>query len=1691
MKRRFHRLPAVILTASLCVPALPAASMQAANANAENAYWTEEESVPVVTISSKDRLINFNDGWKFNLGDSSTAHETDFNDSSWDNITLPHDFSIFQDFTTSGEGESGFLPGGTGWYRKSFTVPKALDGKTIVLNFDGVYKDTNVYVNGESIGEHHYGYTSFAFDLTDKLICDGKTQNLIAVKADHQLPSSRWYSGSGIFRDVSLIVTNPVHVARYGTFVTTPNLKDSDGTDGTVNIAVEVQNDSDAAADVTVRNTVYKKDGTKVGSSAQTTASVPAGETQTAETSIAITSPDLWSTETPNLYYVQTEILKGSDVIDTYDTEFGFKWFEFVDNQGFYLNGDALKINGVCMHHDQGALGSAAYYDAIYRQMSTMKNMGVNTIRITHNPGSEVLVDICNELGLLVIEEFFDGWAWPKNGNSNDFAKHFNANLTEDNQIIDGNPEMTWAEFVLKSTVKRGRNDASIILWSLGNEINEGCGSNGPWDALADNLIRWTKELDETHPVTSGSNRRSLSAQGDTGVPIVNQKIYEAGGVPGYNYVDLNSMNALHQRYPVMLWSETVSPNNSRGIYTTQTSQANADGKYHLTSYDTSCVGWGKTAHASMYPTLTTDWIAGECVWTGFDYIGEPTPWNPTSPGASALGAAPNSSYFGIVETSGFPKDTYYLYRSQWNQTANTLHLVTAWDPDNMMETNGKTPVWIYSNAAKVELYRNGVKIGTATRKDPAQTTSPMGHVHYEYTTESNNPDLCATTSGTGDTSLYSVFNVAFESGTISAKAFDEDGNDITNTCEGNASVSTPGKASQLVAYSNKESIAADGSSLAYITVDVKDANGNLKTTAGNTIRFTLEGQGEIMGVDNGDQATVDKYQQQSVLFGPKSAAIKAYAGKALVIVRSTRQAGGFTLKAEANNLTGSSVTVNTTSLTDGAPQMTDYKLSKHCYVPTGASAITLPSSVKASFTDGSSKNIPIKMENYDKAQLAEKGNFRINGSFEHEGQTFSFYITVHVYDPIGGVDGFALYTKPGLVPALPSLAMAYDINENEFEEYPVKWDTSSLTEESISEAGNVAVVQGTVDVIGKTFVTQATIRAAEGEDPTQSNVATARDHLVDNGPYNDSLVSVTDGDRTDGDHGGSNRWTTWKNRESEEPCKDISISMDWATATMTDRINLFYYKESGNTSVLPTSVKFEYALSSNYDEDANTLTANEWFEISYAEPTDVEGFAGADRVVAKSYQLNEAINPQALRITFEHPAKSFIGLTEIEVIGTTYSYYPKTSAALTSAKFKDTVIAASLEENGTYQTNAGVPQRIEFDNPNNASLTFIYTNEDHTAAKVIAHSEDGNDTKSYNFTFTDVPTEESKQNLQEKLDSYEQATAEIEDSLKDLESFTALKDALAQISKDVHTMTESELQSSLTDLQAQYKQFYQKAIETKLNEYRSLNAAKYTAESYQQLKKVMDEIDLSKIGDLSETELMQKLNALNDAYAKLKSAALESLEAKLKEFKAIDGSKYTPESYAPFKKLLDEIAQLNLNDLSETELTEKLNALTAAFGNLKQASAPSGEEKPTDSVIFKNVKYQIISDNAAAAISLDNTKAKNIVIQASVTINNKKYNVTQIAANAFKSGKNSLKTVTIGKNVKTIGKNAFNGCKKITKITFKGTALKPCKKNAFKGTKKGVKVIAPKKIAKSKRKNFLKNLTTTGKMKKPKLQYK
>ncbi len=636
MKHRTHmlkRIAALAISAALLLSCAPISTLAADGAT----YYADEETVQLSSATSS-RETDFNSGWKFYLGNNSSAYTQSFDDSSWEDVTLPHDFSISQSFTTSGEAESGFLPGGTGWYRKSFTLAEAEADSTIVINFDGAYSDAYMYVNGTYVGENHYGYTAFAFDITDYVVCDGVTENVIAVKVVNTLPTSRWYSGSGIYRDVTLIVTESVHVAYNGTYVTTPNISSGDGT---VYTEVELDNDSDTAVSVTVKNTVYTSDGETASETAEATATIAAGGTATLTASPVVEDPALWSTDDPNLYFVRTEVYVNGTLTDTYDTEFGFRWFSFDSDNGFYLNGVATKLNGVCMHHDQGALGSAAYYDAMYRQLSIMKDMGVNAIRTSHNPADEDFIDICNELGLLVIEEAFDGWNVSKNGNSNDFAKYFSTTISEDNNILNGNSSMTWAEYAIKSMVKRDRNDPCILMWSLGNEIQEGASTSSSFTTIVSNLITWIQEVDTSHTFTLGDNTRGSNST----LTTVMETIVANGGIAGFNYATSSTLATLHSTYGAILSTETSSAVNSRGIYTTQASSTNADGLYHLTSYDTSAVSWGMTAHESIWNTMTTDYILGEFVWTGFDYIGEPTPWNGTGTGSvSGSGAIPNSS---------------------------------------------------------------------------------------------------------------------------------------------------------------------------------------------------------------------------------------------------------------------------------------------------------------------------------------------------------------------------------------------------------------------------------------------------------------------------------------------------------------------------------------------------------------------------------------------------------------------------------------------------------------------------------------------------------------------------------------------------------------------------------------------------------------------------------------------------------------------------------------------------------------------------------------------------------------------------------------------------------------------------------------------------------------------------------------
>ena len=1321
MKKRMKQLMAVMLSVALCVPAIPGAYGYAATSGTT---FTQEEEIALSGLGS-ERSTLFNDGWKFSLSDPSGAESTSFNDGSWDAVTLPHDFSISQNFTTSGEAESGFLPGGTGWYRKSFTVPSGCDGKSVILSFDGVYQNAYVYVNGKQVGENHYGYTSFAFDISKYLVCDGLTDNVIAVKAVNKLPSSRWYSGSGIYRDVKLIVADQIHVSQNGTQITTPDIEKGVGT---VSAKVKVANSGTSSANITVRNTVYDKKDQKVSESAETTLTVEAGSSAEASTNNVVTNPSLWSLDDPTQYYVRTEILSGGNVIDTYDTAFGFRWYKFTKNTGFSLNGKNVKLNGVCMHHDQGALGSAAYYDAMYRQLSILKDMGVNLIRATHNPYDEDFIDICDELGILVIEEAFDGWELAKNGNSNDFSVYFNKTLTGDNEILDGDTSMTWAEFAIKSMVKRDRNDPSVILWSLGNEIDEGCsGSTANYPTIAENLINWIKEVDTQHPATLGSNRKTTSGN----IAGAMAKVVASGGIAGYNYASSSDLDRLADyNGGVILASETSSATNSRGIYVSTANNQNVDGKLHLTSYDTSKVGWGKTAHDSIWDTVTKDKVAGECVWTGFDYIGEPTPWNGTGTGSSNGNPYPNSSYFGIVETTGFPKDTYYLYRSQWKQDDTTLHLVTAWDSDNMINKSGMTPVWVYSNAAKVELYRNGKKVGTATR---TVHTTDAGHKYYTYTTQSADNSVCTTTSGANSESLYSVFNVAYEKGTISAKAYDESGKEITDF-EGTASVSTPDAPAKLVVSKDKESITADGSSLSYISVDVTDANGNPDTTATNNIRFTLTGDGEIVGVDNGDQATVSKYQQASVLTGTTSANINAYAGKALVIVRSTNKAGNFTVKAESDSLTGGEAVVTTSSASDNnSNAMTSYRMAKHLYAPVGSSNVELPANATASYADGTTKTCKITWKSYDKAALKTVGSFRIEGSFTDGTDTVEVSITAHIYGKIKGAENYSCITKPNTLPELPKTAMTYYADGSPFEAREVTWNLDGITEDTFKNIGDIITINGSVTAFGETYPITASVRVAEPVIDKYDNVATAALHLTDNGPYNDTLAAINDGNRSDNGYSDS-RWSTW-DKKDDSTHEDAVITMDWATAIATNQINLFYFYQPNDhaQSKLPTTVKFEYTLNSGYEN--GEIVSNGWQEITPAgEPEEINDPSLHKWTKGYTYIFAETINPIAIRITFSYTG--FIGLNEAEVMTPTTTYRTNTSAELSGIKIGNTNL--TLGSDDRYEIDESSFDGLSFTNPENASVTVIPVSN--REIKIVSVAEDGKSRRTYSVVLKNVP---------------------------------------------------------------------------------------------------------------------------------------------------------------------------------------------------------------------------------------------------------------------------------------------------------------------------------------------------------------
>ncbi len=779
---------------------------------------------PAAAVAGDRVSINFDRDWRFHLGDVENGETATFDDKSWRQLDVPHDWSIegpFDQRSPAGDG-GGYLDGGIGWYRKTFATPPEAKNRRIWIEFDGAYMDSDVWLNGKHLGRHPYGYTGFYYDLTDAVAPQG--QNVLAVRLNVTQPCSRWYSGAGIFRHVRLLALDPVHVAHWGTYVTTPSVT-ADSAD--VKISTRVENQGAAAVEVQLWSEIIGPDGKALRASAEPPKVVLAagGESTFVET-VSVAKPKLWSPDSPQLYCATSHAMVGGETVDFLTTNFGIRTVEFTKDRGMLINGRHVPVKGVCDHHDLGCLGSAVHRRGIQRQLEILKGMGCNAIRTSHNPPDPALLDLCDAMGFVVMDEAFD--EWKSNKTPHGYGRFFDE----------------WSERDISSMVDRDRNHPSIVLWSIGNEIPEQRARNAY--EMAKRLADICKREDPTRLTTSACNNPGPADRTGYAKPL---------GVVGINY-NIGAYKQIKGKYNLIA-SETSSALSTRDAYGLK---VGSDGKveiqkqfeHQVTSYDLVAPRWGNLAETDLLALMHSPWVAGEFVWTGFDYIGEPTPY----------GWPSRSSYFGIVDLAGFPKDRYYLYRSVWRPEP-LVHLLPHWTWPGL---EGKEiPVWAFTNCDSVELFLNDKSLG-ARKLDR-------------------------------ENSLHVTWSVPYAAGTLRAVAT-KDGKEVARD-----EVRTAGQPKRLLLEPDRAKFNADGEDLSYVAVRVVDDNGLVCPEARNLVRFQLSGPAAIAGVDNGDPTNHESFK------GDKH---KVFHGLGLVVVNAGRTPGKIKLRAEAEGLEGAEVSLET-----------------------------------------------------------------------------------------------------------------------------------------------------------------------------------------------------------------------------------------------------------------------------------------------------------------------------------------------------------------------------------------------------------------------------------------------------------------------------------------------------------------------------------------------------------------------------------------------------------------------------------------------------------------------------------------------------------------------------------------------------------------------------------------------------------
>jgi beta-galactosidase len=773
-----------------------------------------------------ERRVSFDAGWLFSKGDPTGAERSDFADKGWRALDVPHDWAIEGPFDPKISPHQGSLPFfGVAWYRKHFTVPASAKGRYYAVEFDGVMSNATVYLNGHQLGSRPYGYISFGFDLTPHLVIGG--ENVLAVRVAPEPESSRWYPGAGIYRHVWVDATGPVHVMRLGTYVTTPEVSDAAAT---VSIRTELQNRDTQASRVTLETTILDGDGREV---ARATADhdVQPGEAQAVPVALKVERPHRWDLERPYLYTALTTVRRGSVVLDRYTTHFGIRTIEYGPDKGFLLNGRRIRFQGVCDHHDLGALGSAINRRALERQLEILHRMGTNAIRTSHNPPAPELLELADRMGFLVMDEAFDMWRRPKVKNGH--GKYFDE----------------WGERDLRDMIRRDRNHPSVVLWSIGNEILEQSNPDGA--KLTKQLTQICHEEDATRPVTAGFNQIDNA---------IKNRLADEVDIPGFNY-GVREYARILKEHPgwTIVGAETASCVSSRGVYHLPIEKYEKHPSRQLSSYDVIAPPWAYCPDVEFAGLAESPAVLGEFVWTGFDYLGEPTPYFAWNKPRDEADWPARSSYFGIIDLAGFPKDRFYLYQSQWTKQP-MVHLLPHW---NWAGHEGQPiPVMAYTNADEVELFLNGRSLGRKHKGEPY--VIPVG--------EKISKDLRFTTK------YRIVWDVPYAPGELKAVAY-SGGRQVADS-----TVRTAGPAARVVLSPDRANIRADGEDLSFVTVRVEDARGTLVPDGENLVRFEISGAGQIAAVDNGNAASIEPFQANQR---------KAFSGMALLVVRSKRGAPG------------------------------------------------------------------------------------------------------------------------------------------------------------------------------------------------------------------------------------------------------------------------------------------------------------------------------------------------------------------------------------------------------------------------------------------------------------------------------------------------------------------------------------------------------------------------------------------------------------------------------------------------------------------------------------------------------------------------------------------------------------------------------------------------------------------------------